>query len=128
MKFRILALAATGIALFAGSALAQAPASPPANPLDAIPDAMPFSQPYGAPINAADAQQLIAAAAAEAKKHGWAMNIAVVDWVNLVAFERMDGAQLVRSPSRSTRRAPPRSSAARPRCGKTASRRWASTM
>jgi len=95
MKFRSLAILATGVALLAGSAFAQAPAAPPANPLDVIPDKMPFSQPYGAPIGMAHAKQLIAAAEAEAKKRGWAMNIAVVDsGNNLVAFERMDGAQL----------------------------------
>jgi uncharacterized protein GlcG (DUF336 family) len=95
MNLRILAIAATGVVLLAGPALAQAPAAAPANPLDVIPDAMPFNQPYGAPITAAHAQRLIAAAAAEAKKHGWALNIAVVDsGANLVAFERMDGAQL----------------------------------
>jgi len=95
MKFRILALVATSIALFDGSALAQAPATTMNNPLDVIPDAMPFNQPYGAPIAIAPAMQLIATAEAEAKKHGWALNIAVVDsGGNLVAFERMDGALL----------------------------------
>lgn len=92
MKFHSLAIIATGIALLAGPAFAQAPA---ANPLDVIPDAMPFNTPYGAPIPVAQAKQLIAAAEAEAKKRGWAMNITVVDsGDNLVAFERMDGAQL----------------------------------
>jgi uncharacterized protein GlcG (DUF336 family) len=95
MKFRILAVIATGVALLAGPAFAQAPAAPAANPLDVIPDAMPFNTPYGAPIPVAQAKQLIAAAEAEAKKRGWAMNITVVDsGGNLVAFERMDGAQL----------------------------------
>lgn len=38
---------------------------------------------------------MIAAAVAEAKKHDWKMNVAVVDaGGNLVAFARMDGAQL----------------------------------
>ena len=56
---------------------------------------MPFSAPYGAPIGAQRAQSLIQAAVSEANKKGWAMNIAVVDsGVNLVAFLRMDGAQL----------------------------------
>ena len=37
----------------------------------------------------------IAAATAEAEKRGWALNVAVVDsGANLVAFARMDGAQL----------------------------------
>lgn len=69
--------------------------SPPAANLDTIPDKMPFSNPYGVPIGAQRAQSLIQAASAEAVKRGWAMNIAVVDsGANLVAFLRMDGAQL----------------------------------
>jgi uncharacterized protein GlcG (DUF336 family) len=72
-----------------GSAAAQQ------NPLDVIPDKMPFNIPYGAPISLARAQGAIAAAIAEAEKHGWALNVAVVDsGANLVAFGRMDGAQL----------------------------------
>jgi glc operon protein GlcG len=75
---------------FAGAATAQQP-----NPLDVIPDKMPFFVPYGAPISLARAQAAIAAATAEAEKHGWALNVAVVDsGANLVAFGRMDGAQL----------------------------------
>ena len=65
------------------------------NPLDVIPDKMPFNVPYGAPIPLARAQAAIATAIAEAEKHGWALNVAVVDsGTNLVAFVRMDGAQL----------------------------------
>ena len=65
------------------------------NPLDVIPDKMPFSTPYGAPISLARAQAAIAAATAEAEKRGWALNVAIVDsGANLVAFGRMDGAQL----------------------------------
>jgi len=76
-----------------GPALAQSP-PPVANPLDAIPDKMPFNTPYGPPISLARAQSLIAAATGEAEKHGWALNVAVVDsGANLVAFARMDGAQ-----------------------------------
>ena len=76
----------------------QPPTAQPAataNPLDAVPDKMPFDIPYGAPISLERAEAAIAAAAAEAKKHDWKLNIAVVDsGGNLVAFERMDGAQL----------------------------------
>jgi glc operon protein GlcG len=69
--------------------------APAPYPLDTIPDKMPFNTPYGAPIALARAQALIQAAVAEANKHGWAMNIAVVEsGANLVAFGRMDGAQL----------------------------------
>jgi uncharacterized protein GlcG (DUF336 family) len=95
MKIRKLALILAGAMLIAGPALAQAPAAPAANPLDVIPDAMPFAQPYGAPIGLDRAKQLVDATVAEAKKRGWAMNVSVVDsGGNLVAFERMDGAQL----------------------------------
>jgi glc operon protein GlcG len=81
--------------LAAGSACAQQPPAPPPYPLDAIPDKMPFATPYGAPISLSRAQGAIAAAQAEAEKHGWPLNIAVVDsGANLVAFARMDGAQL----------------------------------
>ena len=85
--------AVLGIAVFAvGTARAQQPA---AYPLDAIPEKMPFATPYGEPISLERAQAVIAAAKAEAKKRGWAMNMAVLDsGANLVAFERMDGAQL----------------------------------
>jgi uncharacterized protein GlcG (DUF336 family) len=56
---------------------------------------MPFDIPYGAPISLEQAQAAIAAAVAEAKKHNWKLNVAVVDsGANLVAFQRMDGAQL----------------------------------
>ena len=75
---------------FSGAAAAHQ-----ANPLDVVPNKMPFNIPYGAPISLARAQAAIAAATAEAEKHGWALNVAVVDsGANLVAFGRMDGAQL----------------------------------
>jgi glc operon protein GlcG len=67
--------------------------------LDAVPEKMPFNNPYGTPIGAQRAESLIQAAAAEATKKGWPMNIAVVDsGANLVAFLRMDGAQLASIP------------------------------
>ena len=56
---------------------------------------MPFDIPYGPPISLDHARAAVAAAVAEARKHDWKMNVAVVDsGGNLVAFERMDGAQL----------------------------------
>jgi uncharacterized protein GlcG (DUF336 family) len=56
---------------------------------------MPFDVPYGPPISLDQAAAAIAAAVAEAKKHNWKLNVAVVDsGANLVAFQRMDGAQL----------------------------------
>ena len=74
----------------AGSSQAQQP-----NPLDTVPDAMPFEIPYGTPVSLDRAEAALTAAVAEAKKRNWKMNIAVVDsGGNLVAFKRMDGAQL----------------------------------
>jgi glc operon protein GlcG len=73
----------------------QTPAAATPNPLDAVPEKMPFDVPYGAPISLARALQAIAAAVVEAQKHDWKLNVAVVDsGGNLVAFQRMDGAQL----------------------------------
>jgi uncharacterized protein GlcG (DUF336 family) len=90
MKLRFIAAILAGVLGFSGAAGAEQ-----ANPLDVIPDKMPFSTPYGAPIALARAQAAIAAATAEAEKRGWALNVAVVDsGANLVAFARMDGAQL----------------------------------
>ena len=75
----------------AGPALAE---DQKPNPLDVIPDKMPFDVPYGPPISLDRAQAVLQAAFDEAKKHDWKMNMAVVDsGGNLVAFERMDGAQ-----------------------------------
>ncbi|HXO65598.1 MAG TPA: heme-binding protein [Steroidobacteraceae bacterium] len=86
------------LALLAAASLG-APAGradpPAANPLDAVPEKMPFDVPYGAPIALARAAALIDATVAEAKRHDWKLNVAVVDsGGNLVAFQRMDGAQL----------------------------------
>ena len=96
-KMTLMMGVATALLLGAGLAQAQqaAPQKAAPNPLDVIPDKMPFDVPYGPPIGIDRARTLIDAAASEAKKHGWKMNIAVVDsGGNLVAFERMDGAQL----------------------------------
>ncbi|MBV9977982.1 MAG: heme-binding protein [Hyphomicrobiales bacterium] len=90
---RNLAIAASVFALIMSAGIACAQTQP--NPLDVIPDKMPFDIPYGAPIGIDRAKAVVTAAADEAKKHGWKLNIAVVDsGGNLVAFERMDGAQL----------------------------------
>ncbi|MBV8124007.1 MAG: heme-binding protein [Burkholderiaceae bacterium] len=81
---------AVGCAVLSAGALAQ-----PDTPRDVVPEAMPFNTPYGEPISLAKADELLAAALAEAKRRGWALNVAVVDsGGNLVAFKRMDGAQL----------------------------------
>jgi uncharacterized protein GlcG (DUF336 family) len=60
-----------------------------------VPDAMPFDIPYGAPISLEQANKALSVGVAEAKKHNWKLNLAVVDsGGNLVAFNRMDGGQL----------------------------------
>jgi glc operon protein GlcG len=90
MTLRLRPAVLTAFLGFCGTAGAQQ-----ANPLDVIPDKMPNATPYGAPISLARAQAAIAAATAEAEKRGWALNVAVVDsGANLVAFARMDSAQL----------------------------------
>jgi uncharacterized protein GlcG (DUF336 family) len=92
-------LALLGVTLAAAAADAPTPAAPGANPLDVVPDKMPFDIPYGAPISLARASAAIAAAVAEAKKRDWKLNVAVLDsGGNLVAFQRMDGAQLASIP------------------------------
>jgi uncharacterized protein GlcG (DUF336 family) len=71
---------------------AAAPAQPPSG---GTPDAIPFDIPYGQSIGLERAKVLMAAAEAEAKKHNWKMNIAIVDTNGeLVQFERMEGAQI----------------------------------
>jgi glc operon protein GlcG len=102
MKLRIvtaLALAAGLLAADAATAQqagAPAPAAPAGPPdLNAIPDKMPFNTPYGTPITLDRAQSVIQAGVAEANKRGWQMNVSVVDPNgDLIAFVRMDGAQL----------------------------------
>lgn len=65
------------------------------DPLDTVPESIPFDVPCGSPISLERAQVAINAVVAEAKKRNWKMNVAVVDsGGNLVAFQRMDGAQL----------------------------------
>jgi glc operon protein GlcG len=93
MQSRLIARTAAAVVL--ASAAFGAAAQQPANPLDAVPDKMPFDVPYGAPIGLEHAQAAVNAAVAEAKKRGWKLNVSVVDsGANLVAFARMDGAQL----------------------------------
>jgi uncharacterized protein GlcG (DUF336 family) len=63
--------------------------------VNAVPNQLPFNYPSGTPITLEKAQALIQAGIAESNKRGWPENYAVVDWSgNLVAFARMDGAQL----------------------------------
>jgi len=72
------------------------PAAPPAPPAaGGTADGTPFDTPYGTPITLETAKKLIAAVEAEAAKHRWKLNIAVVDTHgDLVHFSRMDGSQL----------------------------------
>ena len=94
MRAIIQAAILAGLAVVSGAACAEE-AAPTPNPLDVIPDKMPFNLPFGAPISADRAQSVITAAAAEATKRGWPEVFAVVDnHGDLVAFSRMDGAQL----------------------------------
>jgi uncharacterized protein GlcG (DUF336 family) len=94
MKHRSLsAIVSLACGLVAGSVDAQQ--LPSAPDLNAVPAQMPFNVPYGTPISMEKAQALIQAAIVEANKRGWPEDFAVVDWSgNLVAFARMDGAQL----------------------------------
>ena len=96
MKLRGLTAIALAMGLLtAGAAHAQQQAPAGAPDLNAIPPQMPFNLPFGTPISLDKAQALVQAATAEANKRGWPEDFAVVDWGgNLVAFARMDGAQL----------------------------------
>ena len=90
LRSLVIAVGICAFSLGAGLSLAQAP-----NPRDAVPDNMPANIPYGVPISLERADAAIAAAVAEAAKHNWPMNIAVVDaGGNLLSFKRMNGAQL----------------------------------
>jgi glc operon protein GlcG len=83
------------VAFVFGAAPLHAQQTPAANPLDNVPERMPADIPYGAPITLERAEAAIAAAVVEAKKRDWKLNVAVVDsGGHLVAFQRMDGAQL----------------------------------
>jgi uncharacterized protein GlcG (DUF336 family) len=77
-------------------AQAPAPAAPPAAPAaGGTADGTPFDIPYGVSIGLERAKQAMAAAEAEAKKHNWKINIAIVDTNGeLVHFSRMEGAQI----------------------------------
>src|SRR5438034_6248461 len=92
-------LTVCGALLMGAQVQAQAPATPatpPAPPAaGGTADGTAFDTPYGTPITLEAAKKLIAAVEAEATKHRWKLNIAVVDTHgDLVHFSRMDGAQL----------------------------------
>jgi glc operon protein GlcG len=93
-RFVLTSLLAFGAVLIGTQVQAQAPAAQPFAGGTAGP--VPFDIPYGMPISLETAQKLVAAVEAEAVKHGWKLNIAVVDTHGeLVAFARMDGAMLI---------------------------------
>jgi len=96
-KIVLTSLLAFVAALIGAQVQAQAPAAAAAQPsAGGTAGPIPFDIPYGMPIGLEAAQKLIAAAEAEAAKHGWKMAIAVVDTHGeLIAFSRMDGTQLV---------------------------------
>jgi glc operon protein GlcG len=96
MTLRTFTAIAFAVGLLAsGAAYAQSQAPSGAPDLNAIPEKMPFDIPFGTPITMERAQTLVQAAVAEANKRGWKMNVAVVDPNgDLIAFGRMDGAQL----------------------------------
>ena len=82
-----------GAVLIGAPVQAQTPAASPA--AGGTADGTPFDIPYGTPINLDTAKRLIAAVEAEATKHRWKLNIAVVDTNgDLIHFSRMDGSQL----------------------------------
>ncbi len=69
----------------------QVPESPVTQP---VAEAMPFDIPYGTPLNLAQARKAIAAAEAEATKHGWKLVCAVAEPTgDLISLDKMDGAQ-----------------------------------
>ena len=96
MRIRLWSAVLLGAALLVVSrGNAQQAAAQTPYPLDVVPDQMPFNTPYGPPISLQRAQSAINAALGEANRRGWPLNIAIVDsGANLVAFVRMDGAQL----------------------------------
>jgi uncharacterized protein GlcG (DUF336 family) len=94
MLKKLMKVIAIGL-LSAQGLIAVAQQEPSANPMDVIADVMPFDIPIGLQITADRADQLINAVVTESKKRNWKMNIAVVDPSGfLIAFKRMDGAQL----------------------------------
>jgi glc operon protein GlcG len=95
MKHKCLRAVAIGLNVLMASAAFAQQAAPPQSPLDVVPEKLAFNIPYGAPISLERAEAVISAAVAEASKHGWPLNVAVVDSAgNPIAFRRMDGAIL----------------------------------
>ncbi len=95
MSKKFILIIAMLCATLLGVSPVRAQQSEPPYALDIIPEKMPADIPYGTPIVLERAEAVIAAAVAEARRHDWKLNVTVVDsGGNLVAFQRMDGAQL----------------------------------
>lgn len=93
MRKTMWTLVACGAALMGMGAEAQTPPAPPS--AGGTADGVPFDIPYGVPISLETARKVIAAVEAEAARHRWKMNVAIVDPNGeLVHFARMDGAQI----------------------------------
>ena len=93
MRRVVTSLIVCAAAFIGAEVQAQAPAAPPA--AGGTADGIPFDIPYGTPVTLDTEKKLIAAVEAEAAKHRWKMNIAVIDTNgDLVHFSRMEGAQL----------------------------------
>ena len=71
------ALTTAALVLAFPVAAQQPPAAPPS--AGGTADGIPFDIPYGTPVSLETAKKLVAAAEAEATKHRWKLNIAVVD-------------------------------------------------
>ena len=81
------------VLLWPTAADAQTAASQPA--AGGTADGIPFDVPYGTPVGLDRSDHLLRCLEAEAARHRWKLNIAVVDTHGeLVHFSRMDGAQL----------------------------------
>lgn len=79
--------------LLSGAAGAQLPPAQDAI-TQPVADAQSGFIPYGTPIDLADANKLVTAALAEAKKHDWKLACAVVEPTGeLVAYQKMDDTQ-----------------------------------
>lgn len=95
LRVVLTSLIVCGTALIGAQVQAQTPVPVAAPASGGTADGIPFDIPYGMPISLETAKKLVAAVEAEASKHRWKMNIAVVDTHgDLIHFSRMDGAQL----------------------------------
>jgi glc operon protein GlcG len=96
MRYGVLNVVAVSLCLaWSGIAQAQTVAASDQDPevTQPVAENTPSDIPYGEPIKLESARRAIAAAEAEASRHQWKMNCAVVEPAgDLVVFEKMDGA------------------------------------